>query len=323
MPHFTTTLRAALTGLCLAGLAACGGDDSSGSPGDSIAAPADVRRHLQLVMSQVPVATVQPAYVPAWLFDPLEPLDGGACPGGGTTNSSLVIRSTPYSPLLLLARQAQFNDCVLHYGPAQNPPEATLAAHGIEESARVQLPGGAEVNYLQSGTVGTPIERRLRGIAAAGNREEDHRLSGRSDTYRLVNAETRQYQATLVRTHELEIRFPAVANFAGTYRFGSPATPFRMTSTNDVTQVSGEYEISTARCRSGAMQVTTTQDLRYDSERNRFVAGTLEFTGAGGTARASFRQDGRVTLTGADGSEKVETFSPLPVPWAGDCFGGT
>lgn len=322
MPQSMTMLRSAITALCLAGLAACGGDDASDAPGDPIGAPADVRWHLQLVMSQVPVASVQPAFVPSWLFDPLAPLDGGACPGGGTTNSSLVVRNTPYTLLPLLARQAQYNDCVMNYGPTENPTEATLAAHGVEESARVQLSGGAEVNHLQSGAGSTPIERRLRSIAAAGNREEDHRLTGRSDTYRLLNAETRQYQATLVRTHELQIRFPSVANFAGTYRFGSPAAPFRMTSTNDVTQISGEYEISTSRCRSGAMQLTTTQDLVYDAARSRFVAGTLEFSGASGTARASFREDGRVTLTAADGSEKVETFTPLPVPWAGACFGG-
>lgn len=315
-------LRPAAAVLCLAGLGACGGDDDPAAPGDAVGTPAEVRWHLQLVMSQVPVTDSQPAAVPGWLFDPLTALDGETCPGGGTTSSTMAIRNTPYSVLPLLARQTQYNDCVLYYGPAENPTEATLTARGVEETARTRLLSGAMVDYLQSGSVGAPMEKRLRSIATAGTREEDHRLTGQADTYSLLSDGSREYRATLVRTHELQIRFPTVASFSGTYRFGSLGSPFRMTSTNDVTQLSGEYEISTTRCRSGAMQVTTTQDIVYDSQRRQFVAGTLEFAGPGGTARASFRQDGRVTLTAADGSQRVENFEPLPVPWAGSCFGG-
>lgn len=313
-------LRGSVALPLLAMLGACGGDDSSGPPPQSLQEPAAVRWHLAMVMSQVPVARLQTDDY--WLLDPLEPL-GESCEGGGTVTSTTAIRSSPYAFLAFFVRRDRYQDCVLHYGPTTNPTEATLTVEGIEESAGITLPGGAVVTYQQSGSTdgATPLHRRFRAVASGGNREEDHYIVGRSDTYSLVSGATREYQGSLIRTHELSIRFPGVADFAGTYRLGSLASPFTVDSSNDVTELAGEYEIDTAHCQSGAMQLATTEEIVYDPDTDRFVAGTLEFTGSEGTARASFRADGRVTLTSADGSQRTESFEPPLLPWGSDCFG--
>ncbi len=321
MPHLVRRV-APFTALCLAlaAVAGCGGDeDSDDVPApapDAIATAAQVRAHLQFVMSRAPIPRAQPAVAPTPF----------TCTSGGSRDVTPATVESPYLQQPLAIEQVTYRNCLQYTGPASDPDSSFTRLDGVEESALVQQPVGATVSYRGSGASQTlPLERQLRSSAPGGVYQEDHYIFSRSHAsernsfFGLI----RRLEATEVTLHDLSIRYPDGARFEGSFRFGSVAAPFRIGRRNQQMQLDGEYQIGTARCPTGAMQVETIRELSYDENADRFVAGQLRFSTEGGSAEAMFNADGSVRLTGGDGTQLTEPWSQPMAPWNSECFSAT
>lgn len=316
MPHDSCRIRTmVMVSMVALGGAGCS-DDEEQVPGpapDVIATPEQVRAHLTFVASQVPISRPQPAVS-------LPPF---TCTTSGTREVSTGSVESPFAQGALASERIRYQDCMQYDGPAQDPDSSFLRLHGIEETARLQQPNGTIVTYLGSGAASdAPLQRQRRAVQPEGIYEEDHYFFGqvhRSERTTFFGL-LRRVDATVFTLHDLSIRYPDGARFEGSYRFGTAATPLRIESRNEQTLIDGGYEIDTARCRTGAMQVQTLRDLAYDANTDRFVAGSLRFSAEGGSATATFNADGTVRLTGAGGEELLEPWAPGVHPWSSGCF---
>lgn len=306
---------------CIASVAllACGGDEDElpGTAPDAIATPEQVRAHLTFVMSQAPIPRVNhmgalPLMVPAPF----------ACTASGSLEVGTDTRDSPYTEEPLAVESIRYRDCVRFDGPPTDPGSAITRLHGVEQSARVQSATDTTITYVGSGTTAGPLERQVRANAQNGTYEEDHHL------FRRIDGQERQaffgflheVGASVFITHELSIRYPDGASFAGSYRIGSEAAPLMVSSRNNAMRIDGTYEISTTQCRTGSMQVETVRELAYDTRTSRFTGGQLRFTTEGGTATAVFTRNGSVRLHGANGTELVEPWQTPVAPWDSTCF---
>lgn len=307
--------------LLATGLAACGGDDGEGGaespPPAAIATPDQVRAHLTFVLSQVVQLASEPEAQPQYVPAPF------TCSAGGSLEVTPGTRASPYAPTPLATERVRYRDCVRNDGPPANPGSAFTRQHGIEESGSTELADGSTVLFTGAGADATsPLQRQVRAEMSGGVYQEDHFRHARTD-YRarqLLFGLSRELEMSSHVEHELSIRYPDGARFVGSFRYGRSDAPFSIISRNNSIRVAGEYQIETARCSTGSMQVQTTRELAWDARNGRFTAGRLEFTFGGGTAVAVFQRNGRVRLTGAGGEELTEPWQPGRLPWESECF---
>jgi hypothetical protein len=284
--------------LLLAVVAGCGGEDD-GTPAtipDAIATPAQVRAHLQFVMSRAPVPRADHTMVPAPF----------TCTSGGSREVTAGSVESPYVQEPVTTERVTYRDCLRYTGPASDPDSSFMRIDGVEEAGQLQLPNGTLASYRGAGAAqASPLERQLRSTAPGGVYQEDHYLFSRAH-----GSERNSFFGL----------FRRVARFEGSFRFGTEAAPFRTTRRNQAMQLDGEYQIGTQRCPTGTMKVETIRELAYDDASSEFVAGLLRFTTDGGTAEAQFNADGSVQITGGDGTQVTEPWSQSVAPWDSDCF---